>query len=253
MIKKIALIVVVVIVSIVLLGVFILYNFPYDTLTERVAGVIRSQTGFSLSVGDTRYRFPLKVRLTDVRITGENPALTIEIREAIFRLGLFGENLSLSGNGYLIASDSVEVKGSDFNFEAEAPLRHLRGGGVLSAVDTASLAVHRARVERLFITGLEFSSFMVSEVLMTAEKKEGSLVFRQGSVKSELFTVRITGSISDNRMDVRTAITPTEKFFRNYSNLGEMLASFSDDGTLRFAIQGDFRNPTVTLENATRR
>ena len=252
MIKKIVIIAVIVIASIGLLGVFILYNFPYDTLTEKAAGVLRAQTGVSLSVGDTRYRFPLKVRLTDVRITGENPALTIEIREAILRFGLFGENLKLSGSGYLIAGDSVEVKGSDFNFEAEAPLLHLREGSVLSAVEAASLVVHRARVERLFITGFEFSSFVVSEVLMSAEKKEGSLVFRQGAVKSELFTVSITGSISDNRVDVRTTITPTEKFFRNYSNLGGMLASFSDDGTLRFAIQGDIRRPSVVLENRTR-
>jgi hypothetical protein len=249
MMKKTVLIAVIVIGSILLLGIFILYNFPYGTLTERAAGVLRSKTGVSLSIGGTRYRFPLKVILTDVHLTGENHALAIEIREATVRIGLFGENLGIVGSGYHIAGDHIEVKGSDFKCSAAVPLRGLKGKTSFQAVKAASLEIHRARVERLFITGFEFSSFVVSELLLSAEKKEGSLIFRQGSVKSELFTVNISGSISENSMDVRTAITPTEKFFRNYSNLGGMLSSFSDKKTLNFAIQGDLKSPTVTLEN----
>lgn len=252
MIKKTVIITVIVIAAILLLGVFILYNFPYDTLTERIAGVVRDGTGVSMSVGDTRYRFPLKVGLTDVRFTGDNPAFTIEIREATVCIGLFGENLKVYGNGYRIAGDSVAAVGSDFNFAADVPLMRRTEGNVLSAVNTVAFVIHRARVERLFITGLEFSSFGVSEVRISAENEEGSLVIRQGAVKSELFIVNISGSISENRVDVRTAITPTEKFYRNYSNLGGMLASFSDDETLRFAIQGDIRRPSVVLENGMR-
>ncbi|MBN2323724.1 MAG: hypothetical protein JXQ30_08315 [Spirochaetes bacterium] len=253
MMKKIVLIALIVIGSILLFVIFILYNFPYHTLMERASDLLRLQAGVSLSVGETRYRFPLKVVLADVHLAGVNPPLAIEIKEATVRLGLFGDNLKINGNGYRIAGEGVEAKGSDFELGAAMQLRGLGGSTLFQAVKAASLVIYRARVERLFIMGFEFSSFIVSEVRLSAEKKDGSLVFRQGSVKSELFLVNITGSISENRVDVRTAITPTEKFFRNYSNLGGMLASFSDDETLNFTIQGDFEHPTVTLENKTRR
>lgn len=247
MIKKIVLTVAIVLVSILLLSTFVLYNFPYESLTERIDGLLRNRLRVSFSVEDTRYLFPLRLRLQDVRIVQEDPALLIEVGEVTLKVRPRRENVVISGKGYEFKNSSVEVKGSEFRLVAALGPFRLREGDILSAIDSAALRIDRARVDRVFISGFEFSSFAVSEALLTLKREEENLAFEQGFIKSELFTSQIDGTLSSETVDIRIVVNPTDKFLRNYSNLRGILESLSKDEILRISIKGNVRRPTLSL------
>ena len=249
MIKKIVLTVAIVLVSILLLCVFVLYNFPYESLAERVDGVLRDRTGVSFSVGETRYIFPLKLRLADVRVRKDDPPFHVEIGEVLLRLRLRKENVEVSGSGFQVKSSNADVRGSYFRLSSGVRLFRLREGFNPSHIDSATFRTDRARVERAIVSGFEFSSFVVSEVFLSLKREEQNLTFEQGFIKSELFTSQITGTFSSEAVDIDVVVKPTEKFLRNYSNLRGMLASFFEDEILRLSITGDSRRPAVSIEN----
>jgi hypothetical protein len=251
MIKKIVLTVAIVLVSLLLLGAFVLYNFPYETLAERIDSVLRARIGVSFSVSDTRYLFPLRLRLQEVRIVQDDPSFLMEVGEVTLKVRLRRENVVISGTGLHFRNSNVELKGSEFRFSSAVKLFRLNEGINLSHFDSASLRIDRTRIERVFISGFEFSSFVVSDALFILRREAENLAFEQGFIKSELFTSQIEGTLSTETVDVKVVVKPTEKFLRNYSNLRGILDSISEDETIRFSLQGSTKRPTLSLEGET--
>ena len=251
MIKKIVLTVAIVLVSLLLLIVFVLYNFPYETVAERFDGVLSERMGVSFSVAQTRYVFPLTLRLREVRIGRDDPLFHTEVGEVTLRFRLRKENVEISGSGFTVKSINADVRGSGFTLSAAVRLSRLSEGFNLSHINSATFGADRARVERASVSGFEFSSFVVSEALFSVKRQDQNLVFQQGFIKSELFTSQMTGAFSRKTVDIDVVVKPTDKFFRNYSNLRGLLASFFEDEILRFSITGDARRPAVSIKNGS--
>ena len=252
MIKKIVITVAIVLVSLLLICVFVLYNFPYEPLAERIDGVLTERAGVSFSVEETRYVFPLRLRLRQVRIQKDDPPFLIEVAEVTLRFRFRKENVEISGRGLDFKNINADIKGSDFRLSAGVKLFRLTEGISLAHIDSATLGAGRARVERAIVSGFEFSSFIVSEVIFSLRRDGQNLAFEQGSIKSELFTLQLTGNLSSETVDIDVVIKPTEKFLRNYSNLRGLLVSFFEDEILKLSVTGDPRRPAVSIENGPR-
>ena len=77
--KKVSIIIAVVVVSVLLLTVFILFNFPYGSVVKRMDNYLLNNYSVRLSVLDVRYRFPLKFLLDDVNLISTDGSLEVDV------------------------------------------------------------------------------------------------------------------------------------------------------------------------------
>jgi hypothetical protein len=249
MIKKILVTVIIVLFSVFLLCIFVLYNFPYDSVISRIDTNLRSNYSVDLSVSNVRYRFPFKLIFEDVRLVGEGIPTSISMRVVTIRPRLIGKNVVVTGQGLRMNSEEFEVKGASFSIASRLRLMKLRKEVSLASVESLDIRIDNARMERVHLSGFEFSSFTIATALLSLKKRGEQLGIEQGFCKSDLFSSEISGFYGSREMDITVTLRLTDRFFERYANLTGLVESLTDNETIRFSIKGDTQRPTLKIES----
>jgi hypothetical protein len=249
MIKKILITVFIVLLSLFLLCIFVLYNFPYDSVISRIDTSFRNAYSIDLSVSNVRYRFPFKLIFEDVRLIGEGIPTTISMRVITLRPGLIGENVVVTGQGLRMNSEEIEIKGGSFTISSKLKLMKLRSEISPDSIESLNIKIDNAKMERIHLAGFEFSSFTIAMALLSLNKNDEQLRVEQGFVKSELFTSEISGFYGSRDMDILVTLRLTDRFYEIYPNLTGLVESITEDETIRFSIKGETQRPILNIES----
>ncbi len=210
---------------------------------------LRNTYSVGLSVADVTYRFPFKLLLEDVRITGEGMPMSVSVRVITLRPKLIRENIVIIGQGIRIMDDNVELKGASFKIASKLRLLKLRDEISLSLIESLNISIDSVKMERVRLSGFEFSSFTIYQFILSLIREGEELKIAKGFCRSDLFTSEITGLLTSSEVDFIFTIKLTELFFESYSNLSGLVESLTEDETIRFSIKGDSRRPTLNIES----
>jgi hypothetical protein len=249
MIKKILFIVLIALFSLFLLLVFVLYNFPYGSAISRIDTYLRNTYSVDLSVSNARYRFPFKLIFEDVRLTGEGIPTSVSMRVITLHPGLLGENVVVTGQGLRLNGDAIEVKGASFTINSKLRLMKLRREFTPAIIESLTIKINNAKMERVHISGFEFTSFTIPTALLSLKKSDDQLRIEQGLCRSDLFTAEISGFYGSRDVDITVALKLTDKFFKQYANLTGLVGSLTADDTIRFSIKGTPQKLTLNIES----
>ncbi|HEB31321.1 MAG TPA: hypothetical protein ENI15_10670 [Spirochaetes bacterium] len=249
--KKIILIVVISIVSVILLFLFVLYNFPYDAVIKRADLYLIDRYSTSLKVQNVRYRYPFKLLLEDVRLTRKDGSFTVHIDNLLLRLRILNFSKSktaeMSGSGIYFRSRFMDMSDARVNVVAGFDLSQLRKEQNANAVDYFDLKMEGAEVDKVFLTGFEFSEFKIQGADVFLVNRESNFVFERGFLRSDLFTLEISGELNPQSINSRATIKFTNIFFQQYANLKPIVDSIADNGVIEFAIGGSLQKPQVRM------
>lgn len=247
--KKISLIIIVSIISLVLLIVFVLINFPYNSIIKRIDFYLARKYSSNLAVLNIRYRFPTKLFMDDVRFSREDGVLEVRIDRVIINLKLLNfsraKRVEILGTGLDIKSEYLELSKGKFTLVSGLLLPYIRGEMRPEALRFLRLRTEALRIERIYVSGFEFTSIKVP-IIDIALKNEGEkFVVERGTVKSDLFSSEISGGFNFEMIDGKISLTPSNEFYRKYSNLKSIIDSVSHSGVLTVTIKGSIQRPTV--------
>ena len=249
--KKIILIVVISIVSVILLFLFVLYNFPYDAVIKRADLYLTDHYSMSLKVQNVRYRYPVKLMLEDVRLTRDDGAFTVHIDNLLLRLRILNFSKSktaeMSGSGFYFKSKFMDMSDARVNVSAGFDLSQLRKEQNTNAVDYIELKMEGAEVDKVFLTGFEFSEFKIPVTDVYLVNTENHFVFERGILRSDLFTIEISGELNPQVINSRVSIKFTDEFYRQYVNLKPIVDSIAKNGVAEFVIRGNLQKPQINM------
>jgi type II secretion system protein N len=263
-VKKIGFIVLSCIVSIVLLFFFTLHNFPYGAVVKRLDAGLAREYGANLSVGAVEHRYPLKVILTDIQIVKRDGTFSLKASDLVVRLRLLSfsprKTIEMGGRGIQVKTGYLHTSKSRFELLSKLRLSALRkktepetpGGSTPGdpgglPVDFISLSAQGTEVEKVYLSGFEFSSFKVPVVELVLQNENGFLNVKRGTVKSDLFGSEIAGRVNLSGVDLSVAVKMSAEFFRRYSDLTGIFNQIGKDGSLTISIQGSTQRPIVRV------
>lgn len=217
--KKISIIISLSIASLLLLSLFVLYNFPYDSVIKRIDLYLTDHYAVNLNVQNVKYRFPIKLFLEDVRLASEDGSFTIHVDSILLRLKLIGfsklKNAEIVGSGIYVKSNYMDLSKAGVTVISGFKLIPLLKEGDENAVDFIGLKMQGAEVSRLNLAGFEFSSFKIPEADILLTKKNGNFTFERGSIRSDLFTSVISGELNYKTINGRVIIELSNDFSDN--------------------------------------
>lgn len=237
--------------SFYLLFVFVLYNFPYESVVKRADEYLRSNYSIGLRTDNIRYRYPFKVIAEGIRIIQEKDSIFINIDKVLIHFRLIG----FSGSRYFTI-DATDAR-LDSNFivvsEANASLmlkmrpRRLLAGAVSEGLDSVGFSISDALVERLSVSGFEFSSVGISQVELLMNNRGEDFNFERALIESDLFSSELSGQTDLETIDITVSISLLNEFFRRYASLSGVVDSISRDNTIRIEMRGNIKHPSVRL------
>jgi hypothetical protein len=249
--KKISIIIALSIASLLLLSIFVLYNFPYDSVIKRIDLYLTDHYAVNLNVQKVKYRYPFKLFFKDVRLVSEDGSFNVHIDSILFRLKLIGssksKNAEIAGSGIYVKSNYLDLSKARVTVVSGFKLVPLLKEGDKNAVDFIGLKMQGAEINRLTLAGFEFLSFKIPEADILLRKKNGNFTFERGSIRSDLFTSVISGEMNYETIDGRIIIELSNEFFRQYINIKGLLDSIAAGGKLDISIKGSLKKPQVRL------
>jgi len=250
--KKIGLIALISLMSLFFLTVFVLINFPYDSIIERIDHNIARKQGAHLTVHEVRYRFPLRFFLDEIRISRDDGSFDIQIDRMIMRLRLLAfsrwKTIQIEGFGLEVKSDIVELSKGRFMLVSRLllPLRETEFRPEM--LRALSLKSEGLNIDRVFISGFEFTSLKVPLVdISLIHEEENGFVVERGLIRSNFFQSEISGRFDFQQIDGQVTLSLTAEFFRTYSNLKAFVDSVADNGVLTLTVRGSTLRPVVQL------
>jgi type II secretion system protein N len=263
-VKKIGLIALTCVLSAVLLFFFTLHNFPYGAVVKRLDALLAREYGASLSVGEVKHRYPMKVTLRDLEVAKRDGTFSLKASDMDVRLRLLSlspeKKLELDGRGIQVKTAYLRTSKSRFRLLSKLRLSALRrkteragaaGSGGANAkglpVDYVSVSAQGTEVEQLLLSGFELASFKVPVVDLELRNENGFLNVKRGSVKSDLFGSEISGRMSLSGMDISIAVRMSAEFFRRYSELTSIFDQIGKNGAFGISIQGSPERPLVRV------
>ncbi len=246
---KVISIVVICITSLYLLWVFTLLNFPYQSAILRLGNLLRERYDMSLLVGTITYRYPLKLYLEDVRVLYGKGSLMLKFDDVFLRLRLLPFSrlcsIELSGDGVGVKSEYVNLSGAFMNLESEVRIGPLIRGKEGNHVDSLQFLMGGADIERVMLSGFEFSSVHLKQSLIDLRSDGNSFVVEKGAVNTNVMRSEITGRVDFEELDLTVLIALTDEFYRKYPQMKGIVDSVFSSGTLRLSIAGSAKNPII--------
>jgi len=250
-VKKIGLIAVISLFSVFLLVVFVMVNFPYEAVIRRIDNTLARRQGASLTTADARYRFPFTLLLDDIRYRKDDGTLDIQIDRLAILLRLLSfsraKTLQIDGSGLDVKSDSIDLSKVHFTLSSSLLLPLLREEFRPDAIRSLSFRTEGMRIDRVFISGFEFTSFKVPVVDIVLRNEENDFLIERGLIKSNLFSSEMSGSFGLEKVDGKIILSLTGEFYRQYSNLKTLVDSITDNGKLTLTIRGSTNRPDVKI------
>ncbi len=253
MIKKVVLAIIIFFLSLLLIVVFIFYNFPYASVVRRIDSSLKNTYSIGFSAANIKYRFPFKLLVEDIRLEGEDSPFSIDVESLLLRIILIPtsklKNVEIDGSGLRVKSTYVNLSEAHFNFVSRVKILKLLSGKSSAALNFLALSVDRVEVEKVFLSGFEFSSFKLSQGYISFLNQNETYIVEKGFIKSDIFNLEISGAVNVDSIDMRVMLKLSDKFFKSYANLKDIVGSISENGTIKLSIKGDMQRPTVRLES----
>jgi len=247
--RKISIIIAASIVSILLLIVFILFNFPYNSVIKRIDFYLSNNYSTSLTVQNIRYRFPVKFLLEDMRLVQDEGPFAVHIERVLVKLQFFNFSkikiAEIAGTGVDVNTDPVELSIAKISVLSGFRLSYLIREGNPDAVDFINLRTGGLKIDRLFLSGFEFSSFKIPLVDFSLINTNGEFIVEKGLIKSDLFNSEVSGGFNFELIDGKIVLTLSNEFYKQYSHLKNIVDSISDNGVLTVTIKGSMKKPAV--------
>ncbi len=246
---KTVLIIITVIVSVCLLCTFLLYNFPYSTLINRINNELQKGYGISLSAEDVRYGYPFRVILRDVEITRrkENFKLAADVITIRMRLLNFKKYkvVEINGTGISVSNSFIEASGGFMQITSNINVIRMLRSDAVHQIRSVLLQAGGMDVERISFSGFEFSSLKLQQVVIELAADEKGFSIQRGVLKADVVQSELTGTLDDKSMDVIVSVSLTKEFYDRFKDLKGLVDSFFKNGKLRMHIRGDWQSPQV--------
>ncbi len=249
--QKIIIIIIISILSVYLLFVFILFNFPYQSLVNRLDNYLQTHYEASLTVDNVIYRYPLKLQFENLRIVHENNFFIISAQSLFIRYRIFSfsrmKSFEMSGNGIDVKSDFFTMSEASLNLMSRIRLLRLVRGIDGDNIDSVRLIVGGANVERVLFSGFEFNALRLKQIQFFLKGSGEEFAIERGILSVDVLTSEITGTIGFDAMDITVNAQLTDDFFRKYGNLRSIVNSVFDDGKLQIKLEGSIGNPRFRI------
>jgi len=247
--KKVSLIIAVVIVAVFLLTVFILFNFPYGSVIKRLDNYLLNNYSTSLSVLDIRYRFPSKFLFDDIKLARTDGSLEVDIDHVTVYLKFLNfskvKKAGISGIGLSIKNDRMDIIRVKFSVGCGFRLSRLLKSAHPDAIDFFNLRTDGVNVEKLWLSGFEFSSFKIPVVDLSFINQNGVYVVERGLIKSNLFSSELSGGFNYQSIDGKIVLTLSNEFFQQYANFKGFVDSVAKNGIITILIKGNIKKPAL--------
>ncbi len=248
---KTVLIIVTVIVSFYLLCIFILYNFPYNTLVNRIDTELRKRYGISFGTGEVRYGYPFRIILRDIEITQRKEHFTIAADDVTIRMRLLNfrkyKTIEIHGAGIAVRNNFIDASGGFVQLNSSVNLKGLVRSRAVDNVQTILLRAGGMDIKRVTFSGFEFSDLKLQQVLVELEAGENEFSVRRGLLKADVVQSELTGKLDERGPDVIVSVSLTGAFYDRFGDLKGLVDSFFKNGKLRIQIQGGWKSPRVKI------
>jgi hypothetical protein len=250
-VKKIGIICASVIVSIVLFFFFFLYSFPYGSVIKRLDYYLAKNHSVNISAAKIRYRFPMSFVFDEVLVSSEDESLTLTIDHAVLYMKkiLFSrvKTVGLSCTGVGFQNRNVEISRALVAAECGVKTKNMLRELDPLAIAWVEMKAEALRVDRLFLSGFEFTSFKIPIFDLYFTNAGEMYSIERGVIKSELFSSEIGGSFGLKEVDGTVTLTLHNEFFRQYAHLRRVVDSVARDGILTLTLKGNIRNPRIAF------
>jgi len=250
--KKFALIFISSIISIFILLVFILINFPYDSLLKRFNSYLKSEYSLELKTHEIKYRFPLKFTLEDVNISRRDNSLKCKIDNAGLKLTPLsfskGENFNLECNTINVNSSYVDLSRSKLLLQSNLNFLKLLNNDYNKAFHSLKIFIANTEVDKFSYSGLEFKSFNIGKFDLSVGNSGNAFDIERGIINSDLFSANVSGKITYlNALEVSLGIKLSNEFYKRYADLKDMIDNVADNGTIKIDISGNIKRPRFNI------
>jgi len=249
--KKILIIIVITIASIYLLAIFILFNFPFDSLVSRMDHYLQKEYDTSLEVENIKYRLPLKLYLEGVKLVRGKEFFFITLDTLSIRLRLFNflkyKTIEIIGNGMGVRSEFFEASNAFINLLSEMNISQLLRRRWENSIKSVHFMVRGVDIERVFISGFEFASLKLKQIQISLKEENGEFRVERGMLNADIATSEITGKLGFESMDLMVTVRLTDGFYNRYNDLRGIVDSVFENGTMKISIKGKTEKPQVKI------
>jgi hypothetical protein len=240
-------------IGVYLFFIFVLINFPYESLFTRLDAVLRAASGAGVTVERARYRYPLGLAVSGMSIVHEKSGTqffveSLHIRAKLRPLAPY-RTLKIEGSGIDVHGEAIDLEGASGTLDADIRLRRLLRAGLFEGLSSAELLIGRADVQRVLLSGFEFSELVLRRIEADLVSEEGGLTLENGAVLLDVVRAEASGRVNRESLDIDVRITLTEDFFERYGNLQGVIGSFFTNGSMNIAIRGPLERPAVSVQN----
>jgi len=248
---KTVLIVIAVVVSIYLLCIFILYNFPYGALIGRINSDLRKSYGISLRVDDVRYKYPFRIIMRNVEIAHRKGNFTLATDTVSVRMRLMNfrkyKIVEINGSDIAVRNNFIDATGGFLQVKSNINLIRIIRADDGNQIQSIHLYAGGMDVGRVSYSGFEFSSLKLQQVVVELSGGENGFSVERGMLKADVVQSELTGSLDYNGLDVIVSVSLTQTFYDRFRDLKGLVDSFFKNGKLRMHIHGDWQSPQVEL------
>jgi len=248
---KTVLIVIAVVVSIYLLCIFILYNFPYGALIGRINSDLRKNYNISLSVDNVRYRYPFCIIMRNVEIAHRKGDFTLTTDNVSVHMRLMNfrkyKTVEINGSGIAVRNNFIDATGGFLQVTSDINLIRMIRANDGNQIQSIHLYAGGMDVGRVSYSGFEFSSLKLQQVVVELAGGENGFSIERGKLKADVVQSELTGSLDYNGLDVIVSASLTQAFYDRFRDLKSLVDSFFKNGKLRIRIHGDWRSLQVEL------
>ena len=226
---KIILITVGVLLCLLIFFFFLIYNFPYNVLVQRINYNLKKETDVSMEVSSIKYHLPNKWLIYGVNINLPNRYGKVLLSKVKFKLDIL--NFSKIKRVYISVKDIKIVESniitgnlSSLNLESSFVFSDLRNSP-FKGIKRVKLIIGDGKVNSIEYSGFKISNFKILNVLIELLNTDGKFNFKSGVMNSDTIKGSLKGYLSENYMDVKINLLPSDDFFTRYPDLKPILGS----------------------------
>ena len=246
---RVILIILAIFLAILMFFFFMVYNFPYRALIQRVNYYLKKEANTSLEVTAIKYHPPnvWLINGLDLYLPGEIGKVSlykVKIQLNILNFSrykgieLLANNIKIDGGGLLKANlESLNLYGNFIlsNIKKD-PLKNIKN---------VRISLNNGRVKSIEYSGFKLSNFSILNIFIELLNKDDRFGLDRGMINSDVFKGKVEGSFSKSYINLKIHLLPSRDFFIKYPDLKPMLESIVTKRGINFDIKGDIRSPQI--------
>lgn len=250
---KILLVFISIFISFLIFLVFLLYNFPYESLIKRANYYLKREADVSLEADKVKYRLPSIWYIDSLILNlpsnyGKVSLARVKIKLKIINFSqlkgfeVLMKNISLDGNSPVKANlSSIDLRGKFIiSMLKDDPFKGIKN---------VALSIGNGRVKSIEYSGFKITDFKIHAISIELFNKDDKFNLNHGMINSDIIRGDLKGYFSKKYIDVELKLIPSKNFFTRYSDLKPMLGSIIDKNGIKFRIKGNIQSPKFVRSN----